>query len=187
MSYSQSFLVSCVVIADNLDAEKIERMAQELNALRERGGTLYIIGLGGSAANASHMAADFRKLCQIDARSLDSMAEVTARANDEGFETIFDGFLLHIHKDDALFVLSVGGGTENVSRPLMSAVGMAKFAGALVFGIVGPHGGYTAAHGDCVIRIPATSNPTPYTEAFQAVIWHLLVSHPLLQRSPTKW
>jgi D-sedoheptulose 7-phosphate isomerase len=172
-------------IAQTLDAWELEKMVAILMRLREVG-RLYILGLGGSAANASHMAADFRKLVEIDARSLESVAEITARANDEGFSTIFDGFLRALKPEDAIFVLSVGGGTDTVSVPLMRAIDWAKAVGAQILGIVGPDGGYTAKHADCVIKIPS-QNPTPYTESFQMVIAHLLCSHPSLQLVPTKW
>lgn len=187
MSHALQYLHEVEHIAKALDHEQIDAMAQQLAALRAAGGVLYIVGLGGSAANASHMAADLRKLCEMDARSLDSMAEVTARANDEGWETIFDGFLKDMRPNDGLFVLSVGGGTPAVSLALCHAVDHAKRVGAPIFAVVGPDGGYTAAHGQHVIRIPCRDNPTPHTEAFQAVVWHCLVSHPVLQRRATKW
>lgn len=187
MSFSEAYLNEVADLAYLLPAKQIETLVEEIANCRDRDGTLYIVGLGGSAANASHMAADFRKLCMMDVRSLENMAEVTARANDEGWSTIFDGFLSNINSYDALFVLSVGGGTPTVSLPLITAIDMAKAAKARVFGIVGPHGGYTAEQGDCVIKVPCESNQTPHTEAFQAVIWHCLVSHPSLQRKSTKW
>lgn len=159
-------------------------MAARLAILK---GKLYIIGLGGSLANAIHMAADFRKLCDIDAEAFDNIAELTARMNDEGQETIFDGWLAHTTPDDILFVLSVGGGTNDVSKSICRACDRALYNGTPIFGIVGPKGGHTAEVGEIVIRIPAQKNITPHTEAFQAVIWHLLVSHPLLQKNKTKW
>lgn len=185
-TYSYEFLRNVRTISTTLDSFEIDRMVHSLNLLRESG-TLYILGLGGSAANASHMAADLRKLCHIDARSLDNVAEITARANDEGFDTIFDGFLRGLKSQDAIFVLSVGGGTADVSRPVVKSIERAKQIGARIFGIVGPNGGYTAEHGDCVIKIPADEDPTPYTEAYQMIIAHLLCSHPTLQRVETKW
>src|SRR6185369_1169924 len=182
-----TYLNKVAYLATSLDVNLIETMIAHIADVRDKKGTLYIVGLGGSAANAIHMSADFRKLCAIDARSLDNLAELTARANDEGWETIFDGFLVGIKKEDALLVLSVGGGTESVSTPLVRAINKAKAAGASVLGIVGPNGGHTAEHGDCVIKIPCKENQTPHTEAFQGVIWHLLVSHPSLQKVQTKW
>lgn len=185
-SYSRTFLNNVIDIASELNSDELEKMVNILVRLRETG-TLYILGLGGSAANATHMAADFRKLIEIDARSLDSVAEITARANDEGFQTIFDGFLRGLRPEDAIFILSVGGGNAGVSLPLIRAIVEATEVGAQILGIVGPDGGATAAHGHCVIKIPESSNPTPYTEAFQLVIAHLLCSHPALQRVATKW
>ena len=182
--HALKYLTETVVIAQNIDPEQIEALARELHALK---GKLYIIGLGGSMANAVHMAADLCKLCEINAEAFCNIAEITARSNDEGFDTIFDGWIRRLSSNDAIFVLSVGGGTEKVSRAIVSAVLHAKRTGAKMFGIVGPEGGYTAAHGDIVIRIPAPDRITPHTEAFQAVIWHALVSHPLLQKKPTVW
>lgn len=183
MSHTWSYRNEVIAIAQGLDWSLVDRMAEVIKDCN----TLYIAGLGGSAANASHMAADFRKLCQIDARSLDSMAEATARANDEGWESVFDGLLWEIGLGDVLFVLSVGGGTSLVSTPLVRAILHAKSRSAKVLGIVGPDGGYTARNGDLVLKIPAEKNVTPHTEAFQGILWHALVSHPLLQKVPTKW
>lgn len=185
-TYSYEFLRNVRTISTTLDSFEIDRMVHSLNLLRESG-MLYILGLGGSAANASHMAADLRKLCHIDARSLDNVAEITARANDEGFETIFDGFLRTLNEKDGIFVLSVGGGTTEVSKPIVRAIERAKSVGARIFGIVGPNGGRASELGDCVIKVPADKDPTPYTEAYQMIIAHLLCSHPTLQRVETKW
>ena len=159
-------------------------MAARLSLVR---GRLYIIGLGGSMANAIHMAADFRKLCDIDAEAVANVAEITARMNDEGPETIFDGF--RPGPNHALFVLSVGGGMPMVSPALIRAIDRAKEMLCPIFGIVGPEGGYTAEKADLCLRVPVENDKhvTPHTEAFQAVIWHCLVSHPLLQKRPTKW
>lgn len=187
MSYTGKYLSEVREVASLIDSQQVELLADELKSLRDRGGWLYIVGLGGSAGNASHMAADLRKLCHIEAYSMDNMSEVTARANDEGWPTIFDGFLHSMMQKDALFVLSVGGGTSEVSLPLVRAIDKAKALNACIFGIVGPKGGYTYEHGDVVIRVPTPTNVTPHTEAFQAVLWHCLVSHPLLQLQATKW
>lgn len=170
----------------------IDRIAAEIIALRDRGGHLFIIGLGGSAANASHAAADFRKLAGLQAECLsDNVAELTARANDEGWERIYADALAQRRAGlgDVLMVLSVGGGTEQVSLPLVRAIDYARTEGMHVLGIVGRDGGYTAAHGDCVVIIPtvAPERVTPHTEAFQGVILHCLVSHPGIQRKATKW
>lgn len=175
-------------IADAIDCEKVEQLVDELAGLR---GRLWIVGLGGSAANASHAAADLRRLCSMDAFAMvESVPELTARANDDGWQTIFSGQLAGEGMPvDALLVLSVGGGTKDVSLPIVKAIDMARSVGMSVFGIVGRDGGYTAAHGDCVIVIPTVNSErvTPHTEAWQMVILHLLVSHPKLQRKRTKW
>lgn len=189
--HADLFLREAAAIADSLDRLNIERMAAELAGLRERGGRLFLLGLGGSAANCSHAAADFRKLCAIRAMApTDNVAEFSARANDEGFDSVFTGWLAATGADDAdaLLVLSVGGGTEIVSRPLTEAVRFARERGLRVLGIVGPVGGVTDDLGHVVLKVPALGKHiTPHTEAFQAVIWHCLVSHPILQRNPTKW
>lgn len=165
---------------------KIDLMADALAATK---GKIYIAGIGGSLANAIHMAADLRKLCNKDAEAFDNIAEITARANDEGFGTIYGDWLSRMTPADALFVLSVGGGTPHVSLPIVYAVDTAKAAGAKILGIVGPDGGHTAKHGDMVIRVPVDNQKhvTPLTEAFQAVVWHCLVSHPALQKNAPKW
>ena len=172
-------------IAEAIDPEGIERMAAALSKVE---GRVYCIGLGGSLANAIHMAADFRKLCHIDAHA-PNQAEMSAWINDSGTPFAFDGFLGRIGEQDALFVLSVGGGEHaGVSPSIPYAIQQAKRNNAKVFGIVGPTGGVTAERGDYVIKIPAPKERvTPHTEAFQAVIWHCLVSHPLLQKQATKW
>ncbi len=128
-----------------------------------------------------------RRLCQMDARSLDNIAEITASANDDGWPTIFDGFLTDLCHYDAVFILSVGGGTDKVSLPLNIAISKAVYRKAKIYGIVGPDGGYTYKHANICLRIPCKTNTTPHTEAFQAVLWHCLVSHPKLQRVKTKW
>lgn len=188
MKHAQQFLHEAADICRVIDPQEIEGMAQ---ALAWVAGRVYLIGLGGSLANCMHMAADLRKLCEIDAVGPDNMAELTAWANDEGWDHLFDGYLALMTDMDALFVLSVGGGYHDVSRPLANAVKYALSIDAQVFGIVGPNGGYTAEHGHHVIRIPVpqenAGHVTPHTEAFHAVIWHCLVSHPLLQKRKTKW
>ena len=187
--HCSDYLKEAVRIAAEIDPLQVEAIATELAGTRTMRGRVYVIGIGGSAANAMHMAADLRKLCELDAYSMDNLAELTARTNDEGFDTIFTGWLWNrIDEDDILFVLSVGGGTAGVSSAIVNAIKFAKERGALVLGIVGPDGGYTAAHGDHVLRIPAPRHRiTPHTEAFQAVLWHCLVSHPLLQKRAMKW
>ena len=186
--HADTFLRDAATIAEMIDRAGVERMVIELEALRERKGRLWLVGLGGSAANASHAANDFRKLCNIEAYCLtDNVSELTARANDEGWSEAFS--LDYAKKGDALFVLSVGGGTESVSRPINSVLKEAARLGLRILGIVGRDGGNTLKAGDCVIVVPTVepAHITPHTEAFQAVIWHCLVSHPLLQRKPTKW
>jgi D-sedoheptulose 7-phosphate isomerase len=190
VSHADTFMREVAEIALKIDRTGVERLAIELSDLRARDGTLYLIGLGGSAANCTHAAADFRKLCKLRALAVaDNIAEFSARANDEGFDTVFRGFLESwLTAKDVLLVFSVGGGTDTVSAAITRAVMLAKERGAKVLGIVGPNGGETAKHADYCIKVPAPENrQTPHAEAFQAVIWHALVSHPLLQKVPTKW
>ena len=153
-----------------------------------------MLGVGGSAGNASHSVNDFRKLCGIEAYApVDNVSELTARANDEGWDTIFTGYLdgSRADADDAIFVFSVGGGDaeRNISTNIVKAVDMAKTRGMKVFGVVGRDSGHTAIHGDTVIVVPVVDPAlrTPHSEAFQAVVWHCLVSHPVLQKNATKW
>jgi D-sedoheptulose 7-phosphate isomerase len=181
-------------ICGKIEFSRIEALAVALSAVRERGGRLFMLGVGGSAGNCSHAVNDFRKLCGIEAYSpADNVSELTARANDEGWETIFAGWLevSRLSERDAIFVLSVGGGDveRNVSINLVRAVDFARACGAKVFGIVGKETGYTARYGDVVVVIPEVKAEwiTPLSEAFQAVVWHCLVSHPALQVRKTKW
>ena len=169
-------------------------LAAALGLLREGGGRLFMLGVGGSAGNCSHAVNDFRKLCGIETYSpVDNVSELTARANDEGWETIFAGWLevSRLSARDAIFVLSVGGGDleRNISTNLIRAIEFARSRGAKVFGIVGKETGYTAKNGDVVVAIPQVKAEwvTPLSEAFQAVVWHCLVSHPALQLRKTKW
>ena len=193
-SHSESFLSEAGSICSTLDVAKIEALASELAALRDRGGRLFIIGVGGSAGNCSHAVNDFRKLCAIEAYSpVDNVSELTARANDEGWETIFAGWLevSRLNASDAILVFSVGGGdvARNVSTNIVKAIDYAKAKGAKVFGVVGKDTGYTAKQGDTVVVVPMVNEArvTPLSEAFQAVVWHCLVSHPQLQLKKTKW
>jgi D-sedoheptulose 7-phosphate isomerase len=181
-------------IADRLDVTAIEQLVKKLVELRARGGRLFLLGVGGSAANASHAVNDFRKITGIECYApTDNVSELTARTNDEGWATVFSAWLetSRLHENDALFILSVGGGDleKNISPNLVQAVKLAKSRGATVLGIVGRNGGYTAQAGDAVVIIPTVNpnNVTPHSEAFQAVVWHLLVSHPDLKRAQTKW
>jgi len=188
VSHSVAFFEETCQIAAKLDTEKVEHLVRELSALRERKGRLWLVGLGGSAANASHAANDFRKLCAIEAYCLtDNVAEFTARANDEGWAEAFD--LDYAREGDALFVLSVGGGTQSVSRPINTALKNAGRLGVRILGIVGRDGGNTKALGDCVVVVPTVepNRITPHTEGWQGVILHALVSHPSLQRWRTTW
>jgi len=181
-------------IVDRLDTSAIERLVQGLRSVRTRGGRLFLLGVGGSAANASHAVNDFRKIAGIECYApTDNVSELTARTNDEGWPTVFAAWLetSRLNEKDGVFIFSVGGGDleKNISPNLVHAIDLAKKRGASVFGIVGRDGGYTAKRGDAVVIIP-TVNPdmiTPHAEAFQAVIWHLLVSHPDLKQTPTKW
>jgi D-sedoheptulose 7-phosphate isomerase len=181
-------------VCRKIDFSRIEALAVALSVVRERGGRLFMVGVGGSAGNCSHAVNDFRKLCGIEAYSpADNVSELTARANDEGWETIFAGWLevSRLSGRDAIFVLSVGGGDveRKVSINLVRAIDLARARGAKVFGIVGKETGYTAKHGDVVVVIPEVKAEwvTPLSEAFQAVVWHCLVSHPVLQVRKTKW
>jgi len=194
MSYSQQHLNEAREVIARLDTDAIEAVATRLASLRERGGRLFLLGVGGSAANASHAVNDFRKIVGIEAYApTDNVSELTARTNDEGWETVFVEWLKvsRLTAADMLFILSVGGGNleKNISPNLVRALEHAKNVGAQIVGIVGRDGGYTArVANDCVV-IP-TVNPdtiTPHVEAFQAVVWHLLVSHPLLKAKQTKW
>ena len=194
MTHVETFFQQVARIAAEIDREAIERLAQELRNLRERGGRLFVLGVGGSAGNCSHSVNDFRKLCGIEAYApVDNVSELTARANDEGWETIFTGWLdvSRANAKDAILVLSVGGGDaeRNVSMNIVRAVDMAKTRGLKVFGILGRGTGHTAKHGDIAIVVPAVDPAliTPHSEAFQAVVWHCLVSHPALQIKKTKW
>ena len=194
MSYATKHLEEAVSILTKLDAEAIERMAAALVDLRSRGGRLFFLGVGGSAGNCSHAVNDFRKIVGIEAYApTDNVSELTARTNDEGWETTFVEWLRtsRLSSRDALFVMSVGGGNleKNISPNLVRALEYAKVVGANVFGIVGRDGGFTARVGDHVIIVPTvnTENVTPHAEAFQVVIWHLLVSHPALKTNQTKW
>jgi D-sedoheptulose 7-phosphate isomerase len=194
MSFARAHLQEAKTIIDRLDVEVIEQMVKFLAQAREKGGRLFFLGVGGSASNCSHAVNDFRKIVGIEAYApTDNVSELTARTNDEGWETIFIEWLKvsRLRPQDVIFVLSVGGGSleKNVSPNLVQALQYAKQVGATVLGVVGRDGGYTAKVGDAVCIIP-TINPeavTPHAEAFQAVVWHLLVTHPLLKARQTKW
>ena len=193
-SFVQQHLDEAARILRRLDVGAIEKMVRQLVALRRRGGRLFLLGVGGSAANCSHAVNDFRKLCGIEAYApTDNVSELTARINDEGWAGVFAEWLKasRFNKKDMLFIMSVGGGDaeKNVSPNLVEALKLARQIGAGVVGIVGRDGGYTAKVADACVIVPplAPQAITPHTEAFQAVVWHLLVSHPALKVQATKW
>jgi len=194
LGHVQTYFEQAVSIARTIDYEGVERLATALVSVRDQGGRLFILGVGGSAANAGHAVNDFRKLCGIETYApTDNVSELTARTNDEGWETIFAGWLRtsRASSNDAVLVFSVGGGdvVRNVSANIVRALEYAKTKGLKIFGIVGRDGGYTKKVGDEVIVVPTidSNHVTPHTEAFQAVVWHCLVSHPKLQIQATKW
>ena len=194
MSYTRRHLDETIAVVNAIDVAAIERLATALAAVRERGGRLFFLGVGGSAGNAGHAVNDFRKLAGFEAYApTDNVSELTARTNDEGWETVFVAWLKgsRLTRADAVFVFSVGGGSveKNISPNLVRALQYAQEVGATIAGIVGRDGGYTASVADACVIVP-TVNPetvTPHAEAFQAVLWHLLVSHPLLKVHATKW
>ncbi|MBM3568919.1 MAG: SIS domain-containing protein [Alphaproteobacteria bacterium] len=194
MSFSAQFFREVESIAASIDHAAIDRLALALADLRARGGRLFVIGVGGSAANCSHAVNDFRKLCGIETYApTDNVSELTARTNDEGWEGVFSGWL-KVSKagpQDAILVMSVGGGDleNNVSPNIVRALELGRERGLKLFGIVGRNGGYTKRVGHEVIVVPTVdpARVTPHTEAFQAVVWHCLVSHPALQSAATKW
>ena len=194
MSYSSQYLGEARQILDQLDLEPIERMAQLLAETREKGGRLFILGVGGGAGHASHAVNDFRKIANIETYTpTDNVSELTARINDDGWPTVFENWLKvsRLRADDLILVFSVGGGNleKNVSPNLVAALKYAQNVGARITGIVGRDGGFTAQVADACVIIPTINSEsvTPHTEAFQAVVWHLLVSHPILKQSQTKW
>lgn len=192
--HSSVFFGEAEKICKTIDTSAVEKLAEELTKVRVAEGRLFILGVGGSAGNCSHAVNDFRKLCGIEAYSpVDNVSELTARANDEGWDTIFSGWLgvSRLGSKDAILIYSVGGGDaeRNVSTNLIKAIDYAKSVGAKVFGVVGRATGYTAKQADVVVVVPEV-NParvTPLSEAFQAVVWHCLVSNPMLQKNSTKW
>lgn len=194
MSYARQHLEEAQRVIDGLDAAAIEQVVDILHAVRERGGRVFFLGVGGSAANCSHAVNDFRKIAGFEAYApTDNVAELTARTNDEGWASVFVEWLRgsRLRKDDAVFVFSVGGGSveRNISPNLVHALQLARQVGAAIVGVVGRDGGYTRQVADACVVIPTVNpdNITPHTEAFQAVVWHLLVSHPRLKRVATKW
>lgn len=192
--HATNYFSEVEAIARRIDHGAIESLALALADLRQRGGRLFILGVGGSAANCGHAVNDFRKLCGIEAYApTDNVSELTARTNDEGWDTVFAAWLRTSRAcaQDAVLVFSVGGGDlgRNVSPNIVAGLKEAKSRGLKVFGVVGRDGGYTREVGDNVVLVPVAdaSRVTPHTEAFQAVVWHCLVSHPALQQAATKW
>jgi D-sedoheptulose 7-phosphate isomerase len=194
VNFSTKHLQETIEITKSIDPEIIEKIVDLLVDVKNSDGRLFVLGVGGSAANASHAVNDFRKLAGIETYApTDNVAELTARTNDEGWDTVFSGWLRvsKLTSKDCLFILSVGGGNKekNVSPNLIEAIDLAKEVGARVTGIVGRDGGYTALNADVCLVVP-TVNPsavTPHSESFQTVVWHLIVSHPKLKSNPTKW
>jgi D-sedoheptulose 7-phosphate isomerase len=194
MTFTQQFLDEVQQVSARLDADAIEKVVDQLARVREGGGRLFILGVGGSAANASHAVNDFRKICGLECYApTDNVSELTARTNDDGWSTIFTEWLKgsRLSRADGLLIFSVGGGNleKNVSPNLVGAIQMARQIGATVVGIVGRDGGFTAREATACVVVP-TVNPvhvTPLSEAFQAVVWHLIVSHPRLKVGQTKW
>ena len=193
-SFSQDFLTETAKIVSTIDAASIEAVADGLATLRAAGGRLFILGVGGSAGHASHAVNDFRKICGFEAYApTDNVSELTARTNDEGWDTTFVEWLKtsRLGSKDGLLIFSVGGGNKekNVSVNLVRAIDLAKERGAKVFGVVGRDGGHTKRSADACVLVPVVADAriTPHTEGFAAVVWHLLVSHPKLQIAATKW
>jgi D-sedoheptulose 7-phosphate isomerase len=194
MSFTKQFLAEVQQVTAQLNEAAIEKCADELAAIRARGGRLFILGVGGSAGNAGHAVNDFRKICGFEAYApTDNVSELTARTNDDGWATVFSEWLKgsRINAKDGLLIFSVGGGNldKNVSPNLVSAIQLAKSVGASVIGIVGRDGGYTAQQATACVIVPTVNatHVTPHSEAFQGIVWHLLVSHPKLKVAQTKW
>jgi len=194
MTFTETFLQEAIRILEQLDRQAIDRCVELLAGARERGGRLFILGVGGSAANASHAVNDFRKICGFEAYApTDNVSELTARTNDEGWGGVFASWLetSRLTANDALLIFSVGGGNleANVSPNLVAALQYAKQVGAAIAGIVGRDGGYTAQVADACVVVPTVNGAhvTPHAEAFQAVVWHLFVTHPALKLHATKW
>jgi D-sedoheptulose 7-phosphate isomerase len=194
MSYSQQHLDEAAKITNEISAEIIESIVQILKEVKENKGRIFFLGVGGSAANASHAVNDFRKLAGIESYApTDNVAELTARTNDEGWPTVFSGWLKvsNLNSKDCLFILSVGGGDKErgISTNLCEAIDYGKSVGARITGIVGRDGGYTAKNANVCLIVPTVNvaTVTPHSESFQVVIWHLMVSHPDLKVNPTKW
>lgn len=194
MSYAKQHLAESARVLEGLDAGAIEKMVDLLVDVRSRGGRVFFLGVGGSAANCSHAVNDFRKIAGIECYTpVDNVSELTARTNDEGWESVFVNWLRvsRLNAKDMICVFSVGGGSleNNISPNLVRALQFAREVGATIIGVVGRDGGYTATVADACVIVPTVNpdNVTPHSEAFQAVVWHLLVSHPKLKMAQTKW
>jgi D-sedoheptulose 7-phosphate isomerase len=193
MTYSENYLAEVAEIAGSIAPDQLEAMAEGIAAVRERGGRLFIVGVGGGAGHASHAVNDFRKICHLESYTpTDNVSELTARTNDEGWETSYEAWLRtsRLGERDGLLVFSVGGGSRehNISMNLVRAVELAKEVGASVYGIVGKPDGTTAQLADvCIVVKSPPERVTPHVESFQAVLWHALVSHPALEAQPGKW
>ena len=194
MTYIKKHFKEVQKIANNIDTDKIEKLVIELELIRKKKGRIFFIGVGGSAANCSHAVNDFRKLCHLECYApTDNISELTARTNDEGWSTVFVEWLKisQLNYNDAIFIMSVGGGSteRNVSTNIVNAIDLGVNVGSKVFSIIGRSDGYAYKKSDISILIPAFNKKTitPHSEAFQAVIWHSIVSHPLLQVNSTKW
>ncbi len=194
MEYIEKYLKEAKEIIDKIDKNQIEKMINHLKAIREKKGRLFLLGVGGGAGNASHAVNDFRKICGLEAYTpLDNVSELSARINDEGWESVFTHWLRQskLTRNDGILIFSVGGGNleKNISVNLVRAIEYAKKMNAKVFGIVGRDGGYTAQTADACVIIPTIDSGTitPHTEAFQAVVWHMIVSHPEMKETEMKW
>ena len=194
MTYSKQHLDEAIEIINKIDVNTIENVAKLLTEVKKEQGRIFFLGVGGSAGNCSHAVNDFRKIVEIESYApTDNVSELTARTNDEGWPTIFEPWLRlsKLNAKDAVFIFSVGGGNleENISPNLVNALKYAQTVGAKITGVVGKDGGYTAKVADTCVIIPVVNKETitPHSEAFQAVVWHLLVSHPLLKQNQTKW
>lgn len=194
MTFSQKYLNECIEICNKIDAQEIEKMASLINSIRDNGGRIFFLGVGGGAGHAGHAVNDFRKICSIESYApTDNVSELTARVNDDGWDTCYVNWLKgsKICDKDLLFVFSVGGGNleKNISVNILKSLQLGTEIGTKICGVVGRDGGYTAKVADACIVVPTVNetNITPHTEAFQAIVWHLLVAHPMLLDNEMKW
>lgn len=194
MSFSSDYLNECIKICNLIDSNKVENIAEIINSVRAKKGRIFFLGVGGGAGHAGHAVNDFRKICGIESYApTDNVSELTARVNDDGWDTCYVNWLKgsQLNEKDMLFIFSVGGGNleKNISVNILESLKLAKQIGSKICGVVGRDGGYTAQVADECIIVPTVNeaNVTPHTEAFQAVVWHLLVAHPLLLANEMKW